>query len=85
MDDNKPLIIKVKETEDEIVKIINSSGIPAFIIKPSIEKILTQLNQLEQKEFLDAKRDYSVAQNFKKKSKNSKGEKNDEKSIDNGK
>lgn len=47
----KPLILKVKETENKIIGIINESHIPAFIIKPLIEKIYNQLVNLEQQEY----------------------------------
>ena len=47
----KPLILRVKDTENRIVAIINNSNIPAFILKSSIEKIYNQLIQLEQQEY----------------------------------
>ena len=47
----KPLILRVKDTENRIVAIINNSNIPAFILKSSIEKIYNQLVQLEQQEY----------------------------------
>lgn len=55
---NKPLILSVKDTEEKIIKIINSSNIPAFIMKNSIEKILKQLVLIEQQEYESAKSDY---------------------------
>lgn len=55
---NKPLILKKKEIEEQIVKMINESGIPIFILKNSIEKIYNQLISLEQKEFDTAKKEY---------------------------
>ena len=48
---DKPLILRVKDTENRIVAIINNSNIPAFILKSSIEKIYNQLVQLEQQEY----------------------------------
>lgn len=50
----KPLILKVKDLENKIVATINNAGISAFIIKPIIEKILNQLNVLEQQEYVQA-------------------------------
>lgn len=50
----KPLILKVKDLENRMVATINNAGIPAFIIKPIIEKILNQLNMLEQQEYVQA-------------------------------
>ena len=34
---DKPILLKLRELEEEIIKLINSSEIPAFILKPSIE------------------------------------------------
>ena len=46
----KPIIIVLNETEEKIVEVLNGSSLPAFIIKPMLEKILNQVNLLEQKE-----------------------------------
>lgn len=51
MNQEKPIIIKLRETENEIVKIINDCNIPAFILKPVFERILNQLQILEQQEY----------------------------------
>lgn len=47
----KPTIIKLKETEQQIVDVINKCEIPAFVLKPTIEKILMQLELLEKQEY----------------------------------
>ena len=54
----KPIILKLKELEEEIIKLINSSEIPAFILKPMIEKICRQLEILEEQEYLKEKENY---------------------------
>lgn len=54
----KPLVLKTREIEEQIVKMINESGIPIFILKNSIEKIYNQLISLEQKEYEIAKKEY---------------------------
>lgn len=46
----KPTILKLKETEDKIIEIINTCGVPAFVLRPSFERILNQLQMLEQQE-----------------------------------
>ena len=46
----KPTILKLKETEDKIIEIINTCGVPVFVLRPSMEKILSQLQMLEQQE-----------------------------------
>ena len=63
----KPLILKVKDLENRMVATINNAGIPAFIIKPIIEKILNQLNILEQQEYVQA-----VEKNKKEEKENAK-------------
>jgi len=69
---DKPLILRVKDTENRIVAIINNSNIPAFILKSSIEKIYNQLVQLEQQEYAIAieNEKKEVSENAKKTRKN---------------
>lgn len=50
------LILKKKEFEEELVKLINSSNLPAFILKPIIKDLFEQLNVLEQQQFEQAKK-----------------------------
>ena len=54
----KPTILKLKETEEKIIQIINSSDVPAFVLKPMIEKICRQLEILEEQEYLKEKENY---------------------------
>lgn len=54
----KPINLKVKEFEEQLVKLINESNIPAFITKVSVEKILRQLEILERKEFEISAKEY---------------------------
>ena len=48
---DRPFVLKVKEAENRIVATINNSQLPAFIMKPIIEKIYNQLIELEHKEY----------------------------------
>lgn len=50
------LILKKKEFEEELVKLINSSNLPAFILKPVIKDLFEQLNVLEQQQLEQAKK-----------------------------
>lgn len=50
----KPMILKLKEFEDNIIQLINESNIPSFILKNTIEKILNQLQIIEQQELENA-------------------------------
>lgn len=49
----KPFTLLVKETEEELVKIINSSNIPAFCLKQILSNLYNQLNELENQEIKD--------------------------------
>lgn len=64
----KPTILKIKEAEKEIVKIINNSKLPAFILKPIIEKILRQIEILEEQELINETNNYNEALNNEKES-----------------
>lgn len=48
------LILKEREFKENIVQLINTSGMPAFILKPIIKELFEQLNLLEQKQYEDA-------------------------------
>ena len=50
------LILKKKEFEEELVKLINSSNLPAFILKPVIKDLFEQLNVLEQQQLEQAQK-----------------------------
>lgn len=54
----KPTILKLREAEESIINLINSSGLPVFVLKPSIEKICRQLEILEEQEFQKEKEIY---------------------------
>lgn len=54
----KPTILKLKETESQIIEILNMSEIPAFVLKPMIEKIYRELEVLEQQEYEKEKEKY---------------------------
>lgn len=55
----KPIILKLKELEEGIIKLINSSEIPAFILKPMFEKLLNQLQIIEQEELESETKKYN--------------------------
>lgn len=55
----KPLIMILGETEEKIVRIINETNLPAFILKPMLERILNQIQNLEQHEKEEAIRIYN--------------------------
>lgn len=48
------LILKEREFKEKLVKLINESQLPAFIIKPVIKETFEQLNLVEQKQYENA-------------------------------
>lgn len=60
------LIIKEREFKENIVKTINDSGLPAFMLKPIIKDLYGQLEVIEQQQYAEA------LKNKEKKSKASK-------------
>lgn len=45
------LILGERTLRENIVKIINESGLPAFIIKPILADMFTQVEKLEQQQY----------------------------------
>lgn len=50
------VILMKKEFEEKLVKLINESNLPAFILKPIIKDLFEQLNILEQQQLEQAQR-----------------------------
>ena len=48
------VILKKREFEEKLVQLINESGLPAFILKPTFKEIYEQLNILEQQQYQEA-------------------------------
>ena len=48
------VIIKNGEFKQKLVGLINESGLPAFILKPTFKEIYDQLNVLEQQQYQEA-------------------------------
>ena len=48
------VIIKNGEFKQKLVGLINESGLPAFILKPTFKEIYEQLNVLEQQQYQEA-------------------------------
>lgn len=57
--DNKPIILQIKETESEIIKLINKSGLPAFFLRYILDRIEKDLVLLENTELATAAQKYS--------------------------
>ena len=46
----KPFTIKVQETEQEIIKVINNSNLPAYVLKTIFQNLYNQLEEIDNKE-----------------------------------
>lgn len=62
----KPTVLKLKETETKLIQIINESNIPIFIIRPVLERIVSEVRILEQKEYEQEKLKYEESLKDKK-------------------
>lgn len=62
----KPTVLKLKETETKLIQIINESNIPIFIIRPVLERIISEVRILEQKEYEQEKLKYEESLKDKK-------------------
>lgn len=47
---DKPLTLVAYDFENSLIDTINNSGLPAFIIRPMLERILTSVKQAEQRQ-----------------------------------
>lgn len=69
---NKPANLIVEETKESIVKIVNESGLPPFLLEPILKEIYNQVNILKQQELEQSKKQY---ENSLKNEKEKKGAK----------
>ena len=66
---NKPANLIMEETKENIVKIINESGLPPFLVEPIIKDLYNQVSILKQQELEKNRQEYenSLKQEEKKK------------------
>ncbi len=48
----KPFTIKIKEFSEKLIKEINSSKLPVYVLKNEIEKIYAELNRIDEEEII---------------------------------
>ena len=46
----KPFTIRIKEFSEKLIKEINSSKLPVYVLKTEIEKIYAELNRIDEEE-----------------------------------
>lgn len=54
----KPANLIIEETKENLVKVINESGLPPFLLELIIRDIYNQISFLKQKELEKSKKDY---------------------------
>lgn len=68
----KPFTIKVQETEQEIIKVINNSNFPIYVLKTIFQNLYNQLEEIDNKEMQkyaeSLKKDKNKEQESKKES-----------------
>lgn len=54
----KPLVMLQNEFMCNMVQLINSSGLPAFILEPLINNVYNEIKMSAQQEYLNSKQSY---------------------------
>ena len=69
---NKPTNLIVEETKENIVKTINESGLPPFLLEPVLKDLYNQISILKQQELEKSKQEYENSLNQEKEKKGAK-------------
>ena len=48
----KPFTIKINEFSENLIKLVNSSKLPAYVLKNEIEKVYAELNRIDEEEII---------------------------------
>ena len=46
----KPFTIKINEFSENLIKLVNSSKLPVYVLKNEIEKVYAELNRIDEEE-----------------------------------
>lgn len=63
---NKPANLIIEETKEKIVKVINESGLPPFLLEPVLKDLYNQISILKQQELEKSKQEYENSLNQEK-------------------
>ena len=66
---NKPANLIIEETKEKIVKVINESGLPPFLLEPILKNLYDQISILKQQELEKSKQEYENSLNKEKEKK----------------
>ncbi len=48
----KPFTIRIKEFSENLIKLVNSSKLPVYVLKNEIEKVYAELNRIDEEEII---------------------------------
>ena len=60
---NKPANLIIEETKENLVKVINESGLPPFLLEPVLKDLYNQISILKQQELEKSKQEYENSLN----------------------
>ena len=68
----KPANLMIEETKENLVKVINESGLPPFLLEPVLKDLYNQISILKQQELERSKQEYENSLNQEKEKKGAK-------------
>ena len=68
----KPANLIIEETKENLVKVINESGLPPFLVEPILKDLYNQISILKQQELEQSKKQYEDSLNQEKEKKGAK-------------
>ena len=68
----KPANLIIEETKENLVKVINESGLPPFLLEPILKDLYNQINILKQQELEQSKKQYEDSLKREEKKKGAK-------------
>ena len=58
---NKPITVAREETKEKIAEVINTSGLPAFVIEPILNDFLIEVRNVAKYQYEHDKQQYEMA------------------------
>ena len=68
----KPANLIIEETKENLVKVINESGLPPFLLEPVLKDLYNQISILKQQELEKSRQEYENSLNQEKEKKGAK-------------
>lgn len=61
----KPFTLKINEFSESLIKLVNSSNLPVYVLKNEIEKVYAELNRIDEEEIFKYNENLSNENNQK--------------------